>query len=75
MKVKQFLVQFEFDERTRWLVDDKEVTELLWTLANSLAKIQTDGAAIPRVTVLPTENAELVDAGALAVLQTKAGLT
>ncbi len=73
MQVKQFLVQFHSDERTRWIREDKEIASTISGLAYSAAFSATSGAT-PAVQVLVIENAEVVDAGALAVLQTKAGI-
>lgn len=57
MSVKQFLVQFEADERTRWLVDDVVLASELGEVADGLARRLSDGS-LPRVSVVREQAAE-----------------
>jgi len=52
MTTKKFLVEFEFDERTRWRVSDKDLAERLQLVCEIPARMDTDGP-VPRVTVTP----------------------
>jgi len=57
---KQFLIQFESDERTAWVRSDEELREALRNLGELLAVGATaSGSSIPRVSVgdmgLPTK--------------------
>jgi hypothetical protein len=54
MKTKKFTVQYEWDERTRWLFDAGKSRETLECLAGNIAKAFTTGA-IPAVTVIIEE--------------------
>jgi hypothetical protein len=47
---KHFLVEFEYDERTRWIYDDEETRCALSHLASSAAHFNTTGPR-PAITV------------------------
>jgi len=47
---KLFLVEFEYDDRTRWIYDDEEIRCALEHLAASAAHIHTAGPR-PAITV------------------------
>jgi hypothetical protein len=51
---KQFLIEFESDERTRWLLDDEKFRHLLEHLAQVAGGSQTQGT-MPCITVVPLE--------------------
>ena len=72
MNQKKFLLTFEYDERTRFVVDDVALTEVLQTVLATVGKSQCLGRA-PWVSVLHgSSDAVLVCADALLKLQSKA---
>jgi hypothetical protein len=52
MIVKQFIVQFESDDSTRWLFSDRDLLAMLWHLNSNAGRAQTEGPE-PAVTVWP----------------------
>jgi len=69
---QQFLVTFQSDERTRWLVGPEQLAEVVKHLCVSAGEMHSDGAW-PDVKVQALKcTLELVDAASLAALQTKA---
>jgi hypothetical protein len=54
MKTKKFLIQFEFDDRTRWLFGTGHLVADLEALASNLATAFTTGPR-PAVTVTAEE--------------------
>jgi len=49
-QVKRFLVEFEYDESTRWIYDDEEIRRTLEVLAASAAHCNATGPR-PAITV------------------------
>jgi hypothetical protein len=43
MIVKQFIVQFESDDSTRWLFSDRDLLAMLWHLNTNAGRAQTEG--------------------------------
>lgn len=61
MHTKKFLIQFEFDERTRWLFSDGAAAGTLKLMGENLARCHTVGT-IPRVSVVVEESPALAAA-------------
>jgi len=62
MGYKQFIVQFESHEETRWLYSDEDLIALLYHLAANAGRSQTEGPE-PKVTIAPVlcgENLSLI---------------
>jgi hypothetical protein len=70
---KKFLIEVEYDERTRWLKSDNWIKNELEVEADLVMIRRTLGPR-PAVSVVPVNNATVVDSDALAVLQRNAGL-
>lgn len=54
MHTKKFLIQFEFDETTRWLFSDGATASTLQLIGENVATCHTTGA-VPRVSVVCDE--------------------
>jgi hypothetical protein len=70
-EAKQFLIQSESGEETRWLVTDDELAGLIQSVVVSLHKVHTNGP-MPTVSVLLLESGHVIKPGQLALLRTKA---
>ena len=57
MRTQKFTVQFEWDDRTRWLFDSNKSSETLAKLAENIATAFTTGP-VPAVTVVIEERPE-----------------
>jgi hypothetical protein len=44
MQVKQFLIEFEYNDTTRWPENDKEIAQFVASCASESVKYKTDGA-------------------------------
>ena len=54
MKTKKFLVQFRFDDNTRWKYDDSDTCYQIAMAAACVGSFQTDGP-VPECTVIADE--------------------
>lgn len=52
--VKWFVLQFEFNQSTRWLEDDKRIAQFVASVASESVRYKTDGA-FPLTTVFPID--------------------
>lgn len=62
MRTKKFLIQLQFDDRTRWLYPDTFLTALLQRLAISSVMSHTEGA-VPAITCIQEEQPEQAKGG------------
>ncbi len=69
MQVKQFLIQFEYNNSTRWH-DDKAVAEFVASCASESVRYKTDGA-FPLTTVFEIAQPEPAQPGRVACVQLK----
>jgi hypothetical protein len=60
MRIKKLLVQFEYDERTRWLADHDQLADFVKPTMESVARCFTQGA-VPAITVTEEENPQSYD--------------
>lgn len=74
MNSKFFIVEFQFDDRTRWLTDDVAISRAIARKLESEAGLASLGSW-PEVKVSSLEGKAVVDANALDLLQKKSGLT
>ena len=64
MNHKQFVIEFEFDERTRWINEEERIKETLSVLLRTVGELHTEGAR-PRVTVLSIDCSPISPGGLL----------
>lgn len=57
--IKEFVVQIEYDERTRWFQTEREQAAVIACLCRATLSIYTEGS-IPSVRVVPRELPVLV---------------
>jgi hypothetical protein len=70
MKAKQFLIQFEYDDATRWAYSEQDLLAMLRYSNTSVGRCQTEGSE-PRVSILVVVDPEPFDDRTIIVLETK----
>jgi hypothetical protein len=74
VQVKQFLIQFEYNDTTRWLEDDAKLAQWVASVAAESVKFRTEGL-FPLTTVHLVEKPQGGRQGQLVVLKLKEAVT